>query len=63
MIGTESQVLLGCAGLNYRGAFQSKVMVSWYWSNSEQSPAPNLCIDLDREFQKLSEQWRSVITI
>lgn len=62
-IGTESQVLLGCVGINYRGAFRSKVTVSLYWSNSEQNPAPNLCIDLDREFQKLSELCRSMIPI
>lgn len=61
--GSESQALLGCVGINYRGAFQSKVTVSLYWSNSEQNPAPNLCIDLDREFQKLSELCRSMITV
>lgn len=63
IIGAENWVLLGCVSVNYRGAFQPKVTVSLYWSNSEQNPAPNLCIDLDREFQKLSEQWRSIITI
>lgn len=63
IIGAESQVLLGCVGLNCRGAFQSKVTVSLYWSNSELNPAPHLCIDSDREFQKLSQQWRSMITI
>lgn len=50
-IGTESQAVLGCVGINYRGAFHSEVMVSLYWSNSEQNPAPHLCIDSDREFQ------------
>lgn len=62
-IGSESQVLLGCIDTNYRGALWSKVTVSLYWSNSEQHPAPNLCIDLGREFQKLSELCRSMITV
>lgn len=62
-IGSESQVLLGSVGINYRGAFRSKVTVSLHWSNWEQNPAPDLCIDLDREFQKQSELCRSVITV
>lgn len=61
--GTESQVLLAHVGINYGGALWSKVTVSLYWSNSEQNPAPNLSIDLDREFQKLSKLCRSIVPI
>lgn len=42
--GTESQVLLACVGISYRGALWSKVTVSLCWSNLEQHAAPNLSI-------------------
>jgi len=61
--GTESQVLLAHVGRNCGGALWYKVTVSLYWSNSEQNLAPNLSIDLGREFQNLSKQCRSVILI
>lgn len=61
--GTEeqkSQVLLGRVRISYGGALWSKVIVRLYWSNREQNPAPNLSIDLDREFQNREKLYRSI---
>lgn len=59
----QSQVLLDRIGIRYGGALWSKVIVRLYWSNTEQNPAPNLGIDLDREFQNQEKLYRSIIPI
>lgn len=55
-------MLGGKGGEGLRAEF-CLVTVNLYWSNSEQNPAPNLSVDLDGEFQKLSKLRRSIIPI